>query len=796
MDGDKEETLFKGLVSSVQTTNRNGIYTIEIEGISGSFHLDTEKKSRSFQDSGMSYSALLDIVVRGHSSANVIATEGNGVKLGKAAIQYKETDWAFIKRLSSELQTIVSCDILDSSPRFYFGLPEGKSYKLADDTAYTAKKDLLAFKKAREQKADAQSTDFFYYEIESSVQYALGDEIQFRNKKLYVSSMQAYMDGSGLRYKYRLSRREGILQQPRENVALKGLSLEGMVLEVKGEQVKLHLDIDKEAGAKSEWFPFAPPTGNAMYSMPQIGTHASLYFPDGSAANAIVVGAVRKNGSSSPKTSNPNNRYFGTEHGSELEMTPTALNLTGGSKEPLRISFDDNYGITLTSHKKLTLNAADEISLFTPKRILINAQSQILARKGQLSNGLIIESEYHLVANNVIAVGSDRTSYIVYNDEPTVDAASQEAAAKEAEAATKKKFSWGKLAAVVGAAVAIVVVAAVIVGTGGAAAPFIAMAAVGMVGALATTYASDLQSGEDSSLGKYIWNTTLGGIIGAVTGGIFGPVVTSASLIPMATSQLVKMQVTSMLAGGAATASDYVLTETFNGRMPRLDTALKSFRSGVLFAGFLGPLAPYVSKAVARISTSLGNKWRPKPIEPQTSANNGLEKKGYEPKPGERSTTRETEGMGNPKLPSDKELSDSINEWSNMQKKLAPSKTKRNDFNTASLVYDARTGKYYYGMNKGVRLSGDAQNPVLFGSKDKAGLLPKDSLNDYPLGNCAEVDGVNQALNDGAKIGDLYLYTTKTTPAEFGAAKEACQNCTFTFKGNVLDALTGWYKGD
>lgn len=53
-----------------------------------------------------------------------------------------------------------------------------------------------------------------------------------------------------------------------------------------------------------------------------------------------------------------------------------------------------------------------------------------------------------------------------------------------------------------------------------------------------------------------------------------------------------------------------------------------------------------------------------------------------------------------------------------MQKKLAPSKTKRNDFNTASLVYDARTGKYYYGMNKGVRLSGDAQNPVLFGSKD------------------------------------------------------------------------------
>ncbi|MOA62702.1 hypothetical protein D3C78_1882000 [compost metagenome] len=42
---------------------------------------------------------------------------------------------------------------------------------------------------------------------------------------------------------------------------------------------------------------------------------------------------------------------------------------------------------------------------------------------------------------------------------------------------------------------------------------------------------------------------------------------------------------------------------------------------------------------------------------------------------------------------------------------------------------------------------------------------------------------------------DLYLYTIKTTSNEFGVAKLACENCTFTFKGNVADALTGWLKG-
>lgn len=47
---------------------------------------------------------------------------------------------------------------------------------------------------------------------------------------------------------------------------------------------------------------------------------------------------------------------------------------------------------------------------------------------------------------------------------------------------------------------------------------------------------------------------------------------------------------------------------------------------------------------------------------------------------------------------------------------------------------------------------------MLSGSKDKAGLLPKDSLNEYAVGNCAEIDAVNQALNQKANVNDLYIY--------------------------------------
>jgi hypothetical protein len=59
-------------------------------------------------------------------------------------------------------------------------------------------------------------------------------------------------------------------------------------------------------------------------------------------------------------------------------------------------------------------------------------------------------------------------------------------------------------------------------------------------------------------------------------------------------------------------------------------------------------------------------------------------------------------------------------------------------------------------MNRGVQLSGDTLNLSL------ESWLPESSLNQYRLGNCAEVDAVNQALNSGANASDLYLYTINT----------------------------------
>lgn len=114
-------------------------------------------------------------------------------------------------------------------------------------------------------------------------------------------------------------------------------------------------------------------------------------------------------------------------------------------------------------------------------------------------------------------------------------------------------------------------------------------------------------------------------------------------------------------------------------------------------------------------------------------------------------------------------------------------------FNTASVAYDVTTGEYYYGRNGGCMQEGCQKNPILFGSDGVKGVLPDESYNNYPVGNCAEVDAINNALNNGAKLENLYLTTIHATKSKLGVPKQACQNCTVAFQGKIKGNTTGWY---
>ncbi|RNB60244.1 hypothetical protein EDM57_02770 [Brevibacillus gelatini] len=264
-----------------------------------------------------------------------------------------------------------------------------------------------------------------------------------------------------------------------------------------------------------------------------------------------MLGWVRKNGDSCVKTANPNIRYFGTEHGSEL-VAPTALSIVSGCKEPLKITLDDHVGITLTSHKKLILNAKEEISLYTPKRVVIQAQSQILAKKTSAPSGFSLESEYHFLGTAVHVEGWDRTTFPAFDDEPK----------QGTPPPPEPPFDWGKLALCVLGAVAIVGAVALTVASFGAGAVIGAAAvgaALGAIGGVVMTASSDLINGEVSSPSAYIKSAAQGAVIGAVCGAIFGPVagVGGGAVVPLTGGQTTVGLGSVMFMGGTSGYIDY-----------------------------------------------------------------------------------------------------------------------------------------------------------------------------------------------------------------------------------------------
>jgi hypothetical protein len=856
---EKSKTLFNGLVQNVKTTNVNGIYYLEIEALTVSFELDIKEKSRSFQNAAMTYDALIGEILKDYSGYNFTQYIGNGQAIGKPLFQYKETDWNFLKRIASELKSELYCDIIDAGNMFYFGRPSNGSYEIEDVTDYKACKNLKKFHEAGGYEEGYNDTDYFYYELERRERYQIGDEISIKGKKLYVSEYSANGLKDEVIYKYKLCRKNGVWQTKLYNSLIGGAALEGEVLAVDGEKVKLHLNIDEgQNKAEAAWFAYAPPTGNVLYSMPIVGTSARLYFPSETSEAPIVTGCVRTNGSSCAKTSDTKNRYFGTEHGSEIEMTPGAVNIKGGSKETLSVSFDEIKGVTLKSPKNLNLNADDEIIIKTPASVMVKAQSQIGITKAKSEIGFSVETDMHFKGSNVIKDGSCRETYEPYNDEPKAGTKPDPPPPPE----EKKPFDWGKLATNVLAGlavVALVTVAAVAIAvTCGAAAPVIGAIAVGAAvagtAAVASQAISDVRSGEVSDMSAYVSAGAREAVVGAISGAVFGPFGATETLGGK------------MLLGGATNAFESVVRQKLNGEDINWGTVLFDAGIGAVTGGLFHGMgvafkkaSPFIKNSFNKISSEISENTKiakialsnmekgPKSVVAASDVGvvtEKLSKFTKEFKNVKNEIKSGAEGLGKTDLSRidylrnkyGKLTSEQINNRINLrgavkdkmnqeidqmniriaqQIEALPKKHKslidlikkeesRKLGPAVAGVLDTKTGKIYFGTNT---FSGEPPKVMHQIIKDKVKNMPEYVKNYYKAtkgaGSHAEVKALNDALikREDSQISDFMVYVVSTGYDAKGSGKlikgmsmARCPHCEYITNGTNFIPEVKWYN--
>ncbi|MDF2636211.1 MAG: sugar-binding protein [Pelosinus sp.] len=99
-DGENKSWLFKGRLKDVNVSIKSDVYILTARFLSETVVLDREQKSRSFQDTNLTYSDVAARIMEDYPGKSFELT-AKKVTIDGPLIQYKETDWQFIKRLAS-----------------------------------------------------------------------------------------------------------------------------------------------------------------------------------------------------------------------------------------------------------------------------------------------------------------------------------------------------------------------------------------------------------------------------------------------------------------------------------------------------------------------------------------------------------------------------------------------------------------------------------------------------------------------------------------------------------------------
>lgn len=356
----RPQVLFSGLIKDVEIFFEGKTAWIQIQGISASCKLDRVKKSRSFQDTQMVYANLAKKVAY-EVDADVIATIGKDDMILVPLIQHKETDWEFLKRISSHLNQFILCDVITGTSAFWFGMRRGVQIELStDEFSYCSQYNPVRKKHK--------------YTVKSRDVYQIGDRTVFMGAAVTVLSRMAEFKREELIFTYELGDESILSQKIQYNEAIMGSGLSGRVTAISDEKIQIQLDIDGEADTGSYWYPWRPATGNTMYAVPEVGSPVVLSIPEPDERSAYVGICLHKDGAKVNREREYDDRCLKTKEGSQLRLYPGLLEFSrNDGQDSLALS---DGSISFNTEKNINMKAKKQIYV-QGRKVLIKAADEI-----------------------------------------------------------------------------------------------------------------------------------------------------------------------------------------------------------------------------------------------------------------------------------------------------------------------------------------------------------------------------------------------------------------------------------
>ncbi|WCM60080.1 RHS repeat-associated core domain-containing protein [Paenibacillus polymyxa] len=507
INAEKENPLFKGMIKRAAVKYVQGVHFLVIEAVSFTYQMDLEWKKRSFQNKQKTYGQIVDNLLEDYPGAHCSDETIGNIETGQLLLQYEETDWQFIKRMASHLNTVVISVMSEETPSLLLGIPEGQETGKLENDSYTMQS---RFGSTTQMGYEANHTLF---SVESRVALRLGAQVDFQHKPYVVCEVAASVVKGELLYTYTLTSRSTIKTNKIMNTAIQGLSLEGRITQISRNQIKLHLDIDAtNDDAGTCWFPYSTGMDNqSAYMMPKSGSPVKLHFPTALETGAIAVSSVRRGAEQSKysqKSSDPVIKSLTNDSDKEMKLTGQDIVFAANSQESIKFQLTGDGKVEILSDTDMCVKAATDFKINlvgempAPKQIQLTAGELVAISRSPVEGVnpeqvIWIEDTTNAQAATIYYEGEPGKapavqyddSALIAQDQQVMEQVNNNAAAKRQALvnkleAGKQKVGFGKIAMIIGA---VAVGVAVTVLTAGAAAPLVVAAASVTLAAGATT---------------------------------------------------------------------------------------------------------------------------------------------------------------------------------------------------------------------------------------------------------------------------------------------------------------------
>lgn len=383
-ENEDRKHFFVGVLTGLWIKKEGEVYILTIEVKTGSFLLDIKMHTRSFQDSGFSYSQVISTCLEAENGSLYIA-DNNDKATERFLLQYQESDWQFIKRLASYAGTVLIPTDNVAEKRICFGYQESFMAEQLEADSYRMEQNYEAYEKKKAAGfTDLRLADLVSYVVESREIYDLGENVQFEGKKFVIGKINSWLEGQELYHEYYLLTKENARLLPIYNNNLTGVSLKARVTAVEKTVVKVQIEEDEnKEGCGSRWFDYATvystPDGAGWYCMPEVGDMVRLTIPDGIEGHAYISSSVHL-GTAGGRT-NPAEKSWKNPQDKEILFTPDAIILRNNNGISLELS--DKEGVKVISNKDIIVQADGDIQIKSKEsEVNMAAETAILLQQG------------------------------------------------------------------------------------------------------------------------------------------------------------------------------------------------------------------------------------------------------------------------------------------------------------------------------------------------------------------------------------------------------------------------------